>query len=83
MAGTFGGYGLPLQGCLPAELAGAVCYALGEENTRAPASHGEEGVPEEVVRDNNLVKVRPRTRCLPAAGRKQRRSCGSLGRPDV
>ena len=79
MAGTFGGYGLPLQGCLPAELAGAARYALGEENTRAPVSHGEEGVPpEEVVRDNNLVKVKPRTRCLPAVGRQQRRSCGSL-----
>ena len=60
MAGTFGGYGLPLQGQQPAELTGTKRYALGEENTLAPASPGEEDVPEEVVRDNNLVKASQR-----------------------
>ena len=80
MAGTFGGYGLPLQGQLPAELTGTKRYALGEENTLAPASHGEEDVPEEVVRDNNLVKASQRGARLAWRRARQRLAVWALGR---
>jgi hypothetical protein len=39
MAGTFGGYGLPLNGALPAALAGGAAYSLDDgANTAPPAS---------------------------------------------
>ena len=83
MAGTFGGYGLPLQGQLPAELTGTRRYALGEENTLAPASPGEEVVPEEVVRDTTLVKAISLAALLAWRRASQRLAVRALGRRAV
>ena len=62
MSALFGGYGLPLNGLLPAALCGsnAPTYALGDENTRPPAGPGEEQPlpPAEVTDDDGMIKAR-------------------------
>jgi hypothetical protein len=59
MAGTFGGYGLPLHGFLPAEMLGEPRFALSDENTLAPAQHDapQDDGTQDVVRDGKLIKV--------------------------
>ena len=63
MSALFGGYGLPLNGLLPAALCGsdAVAYALGDENTRPATGPLDEQTlpPAEVTEDDGLIKARP------------------------
>jgi hypothetical protein len=70
MAATFGGYGLPLNGALPAALAGGPAYSLEEANTRPPDASSDAVVTalaltakppaEEVLIEAGLVKARAR-----------------------
>lgn len=65
MAGTFGGYGLPLNGQLPAALVpGGFAFALDEANTAPPPGLGggaawalENAPAEEVTVEDGLVKA--------------------------
>jgi hypothetical protein len=61
MSATFGGYGLPLNGSMPAALAGGDIYALDDANTK-PAAGDTVGAapppPEEVLTEDGLVKAR-------------------------
>ena len=63
MSATFGGYGLPLNGLLPAALCGpkAAAYALDDENTRpAAAPRDDEPLPPaDVTEEDGLIKARP------------------------
>ena len=61
MAGTFGGYGLPLEGHLPAEFSGeGGVYALEEGNLLPANAQESEALEEGVLRDEGLVKARTR-----------------------
>ncbi len=73
MSALFGGYGLPLNGLLPAALAGgdSATYALADENTAPPKT--DDALPADVVEHDGLIKARARiAAALPHAGAPER-----------
>lgn len=69
MSALFGGYGLPLNGLLPAALAGgdSATYALADENVAPPKT--DDALPADVVEHDGLIKARARiAAALPHAG---------------
>ena len=82
MAGTFGGYGLPLEGHLPAEFSGeGGVYALEEGNLLPANAQAPEALEEGVVRDEGLVKARVR-RFERVTGARGRPALGAYSPPD-